>query len=196
MSSQLEIVDRKTGWLHGKTKVILFSGKAGTGKTTSANILKSLVDDHFILVDIDSFARGVKEAATKLGWDGNKDATGRKLLQDVGREGRERDPNTWVDQVISRSLHPIPKDVVIIDDWRYPNELKRLRNNKMFDVISIRINAPDREILNGTSEANDSSETALPCENDKEMYDFFIDNFYGMDELELELIDVMEKILK
>lgn len=197
MSSQLELLNPKEeSWLHGKTKIVLFSGKAGVGKTTSANILKKLVDDHFILVDIDSFAKGVKNAATKLGWDGEKNAIGRKLLQDVGREGRERNPNIWVDQVISRSLNPIPKDVVIIDDWRYPNELKRLRNNKMFEVISIRLHAPEREVLSGTAEATDSSEIALPCENDTELYDFYINNFGAIDELETELITVMEIILK
>jgi len=117
-------------------------------------------------------------------------------LQDVGRAGRERDPNTWVNQVIERSMNPIPKDVVIVDDWRYPNELNRLRNNKSFEVISIRIDAPERETLNGTSEANDSSETALPIENDTSVYDFFIDTSGSLEETEQDLLVIMEAVIK
>lgn len=198
MSSQLYLPSEKRHgeWQHGKTKIILFSGKAGTGKTTSANILKKLIGQDFFLVDIDSFADGVKLEATKKGWNGKKDAYGRKFLQDVGREGREKDINVWVNQVIARSINPIPKDVVIVDDWRYPNELQRLRNNKLFDVISIRINAPEREILAGTKEANDSSETALSSKNDLEIYNFFINNSGTLKELEEELLSVMEAIIE
>lgn len=189
--------DQDSGWQNNrKTKVILFSGKAGTGKTTCANILKRLIEHDFLLVDIDSFAKGVKFEAKAQGWNGEKDAVGRKLLQDVGRIGRERDPNTWVNQVIDRSMHPIPKDAVIVDDWRYPNELNRLRNNKLFQVISVRINCPDKEILSGTAEANDSSETALPTENDTSTYDFFIDNSGSLEDLEQELLVVMEAVIK
>lgn len=198
MSSQLYLPNEKRNgeWQHGKTKIVLFSGKAGTGKTTSANILKKLVEQDFLLVDIDSFANGVKLEASRKGWDGKKDVSGRKFLQDVGREGREKDNNIWVNQVIERSIQPIPKDVVIIDDWRYPNELQRLKNNKLFDVISVRINAPEREILTGTKEANDSSETALSSENNLSVYDFFIENSGTIKELEEELLSVMEVIIK
>ena len=66
----------------------------------------------------------------------------------------------------------------------------------MFEVISIRLHAPEREVLSGTAEATDSSEIALPCENDTELYDFYINNFGAIDELETELITVMEIILK
>jgi len=66
----------------------------------------------------------------------------------------------------------------------------------MFDVISIRIHAPEKEMLNGTAEASDSSETALPYENDADTYDFYVDNSGSLDDLESELIDIMETVLK
>ncbi len=74
---------------NGKVLCVLFSGKAGVGKTTSANILYKIMSKNNLEVEIGSFAIGVKSTALHMGWDGEKDAKGRKLLIDIGMAGRE-----------------------------------------------------------------------------------------------------------
>ena len=94
----------------------------------------------------------VKEVAKQIGWDWEKDARGRKLLQQVGNIGRQYYIDTWVNQAISeiQKSHP---DIAIIDDLRFPNEIDKLR--KAFpDTYIIRL-------TRNTHDMNDISETAM-----------------------------------
>lgn len=155
---------------------ILISGKAGVGKTTFANILLSKLNDANSFSIVHPFAKGVKDTATYMGWDVQKDSKGRKLLQGIGMIGREYDESLWV----KRMLDTIPayldaEDIIICDDWRFENEYKYLEslNNKVFRV---RISAPSREILKDTPEYSDISETSLPDDKNPYYYDTFINN--------------------
>ena len=55
---------------------LCISGKATSGKTTAAQV----ICEEF-LAESFAFGDGVKRVALELGWDGKKDARGRKLLQ-------------------------------------------------------------------------------------------------------------------
>lgn len=141
--------------------IILVSGRAGVGKTTLSNLLKKgFVLDKFN-AEIFSFAETIKEIAfLDFMWNKNKDMDGRKLLQDLGRIGREYNENIWVNYAIDKIKYSnVP--VCIIDDWRFPNELKRIKEvfNK---VYTIRVESKSRELLIGTPEYNDISEISLP----------------------------------
>lgn len=137
-----------------------------------------------------SFATNVKLCANEIyGWDWKKDDKGRKLLQDVGRIGRDYNPNIWVDKVIDDITDAFENKfgLVIIDDWRFPNELTRLVNNDVL-VYTFRVlrNIPD--LPNGLS--NDISEKALL--DDDIYYDFRVSNYGTIDELKI----MSEKITK
>jgi hypothetical protein len=177
-----------------KMQVILVSGKAGTGKTTTANILKKLfVEDNRNAI-VTPFAYGLKLVCKNLGWDGVKDAKGRQFLIDIGRSGRTYDKDTWVK--LSWSLvqdSPFPLVAYIVDDWRYPNEREFFIKNPQIDVTTIRVEAPDREILKGSPLYNDDTETSLPTSNEfwtnftsieNTLYNYIIDNSKDMESLE------------
>lgn len=112
--------------------IIGFTGVAGCGKTTAAQITRDLLNKIGVRTHFISFAEEVKRiAARSFGWDGKKDTKGRKLLQVIGTEcGRDYNPNIWVGIVRKRifeymSLLTIPQ-VILIDDVRFNNEAKMI----------------------------------------------------------------------
>jgi len=182
------------GSLYTKCIVVLISGKAGVGKTTSARMLQKYCVSNQIRSGIYSFAYGVKETARDcFWWDGNKDASGRKLLQDIGRIGREYNPLIWV-RYLETYLYGVNLDMlpsfVFIDDWRFPNEAEYFLQDDIYSVRRLNIKAPNREILKGTKEYSDESETAL---DGYKNFDLVIDNTGSMSLLEEVLINFIEK---
>ena len=146
------------------TLCVLLSGKAGVGKTRSADVMDRVANDMGLNVCRASFAHKVKEAGFYIGWDGVKDARGRALLQSIGKAGRAYDQDLWVRETFNTvSDTPYyPYDVVIIDDWRFNNEYFYIKNKEpLYKVRTVRIVAPARETLIGTPEYEDVSETAL-----------------------------------
>jgi hypothetical protein len=166
-----------------KPVVILISGKAGTGKDTYANALTLKLRDKGYNAIQDRFAFSVKQCAIDyFGWDGQKDEKGRKLLQDIGKIGRKYDPVLWPKTLIHRidshfDLAQI--DILVIADWRFPNEKNFFEMTDLFQIITVRIEAPNREIIDKESLAYiDVSEVAL----DDYEFDYNINNEYeGMD---------------
>lgn len=104
-------------------------GPARVGKTTLANhLVTSTLHRAGLFGAVVSMASPVKEAALSLGWNGLKDANGRKLLQllgtDIGRNLIDQDiwVSKWLDTV---SRHPA--SVIIADDVRFDNEALAMR---------------------------------------------------------------------
>ena len=129
------IVDSLSGHLH---YVIGITGRAGSGKTTFANLLAKHFDEHLRKIEprretvshytvVLPMAFPLKDIAYKMGWNGNKDAKGRRLLQLLGTEcGRECiDEDTWVNKWLL-DINSLPKSlrIVIADDLRFDNEAK------------------------------------------------------------------------
>ncbi|MDR2648525.1 MAG: hypothetical protein LBB94_02245 [Clostridiales bacterium] len=145
-------------------KVILISGKAQHGKTSTADILeKHMKRAGYRILQI-NYADYVKFVCAKYyGWDGRKDERGRHILQYVGTDiFRERDKNFWVDTVVRFARAAWPDyDFILIADWRFPNEYTRWAENNINDVCKVRVYRPGFD--NGlTSEQKDHpSETAL-----------------------------------
>ncbi len=147
-----------------KTLLFIFSGKAGVGKTYCSNVLLGEARKLGYLCEKTSFASGIKNVASEMGWDGLKDTRGRKLLISIGAAGRKYDRDTWVRKAMEdlEGSPMYPLDIVCIDDWRFPNELYFIESNfPLYVPIPIRVSAPKREILVGTKEYNDRSETSL-----------------------------------
>lgn len=99
------------------------TGRAGSGKSTFAKFLASQVRDSYIV----PFAKPVKDFASAMGWNGEKDEKGRRLLQLIGTEcGRECiGEDVWVDHWL-REVERIPIQglpaLIIVDDLRFDNE--------------------------------------------------------------------------
>lgn len=169
-----------------KTVVILIAGKAGCGKTTISNML---VEDIQHIPDITfmqySFSLPIKVMASKFVlWDGQKDEKGRQLLQKLGTVAREYNPDVLPSHLLSQMdklAGLLPFNFVIVDDWRFPNELAFLKKNALLDVLTIRLFGRHTEM--STEAELDITENSLPevsTENlvfqNSGLYDFTIDN--------------------
>lgn len=173
--------------------LVLFCGKAGVGKTTSANYAASYsYMKRFVNSRVLSFASGVKECAKKFfGWNGTKDIYGRELLQKVGGFGREINPNNWVDRLIEKFTET-NDEIGFVDDCRFINEIRIPKC--AFKTYVIRIESPDREILKGTPAYDDPSETSLPS-GINELYDFIIWNTGTKEDLKETIEKIVDIIL-
>lgn len=182
--------------------IFLIGGKAGTGKTTSANLIYDILTERqggsYALQSFAAILKGI--AKDSFGWNGIKTIKGRALLQGIGQTGRTFEPDIWVRQALQVIIgdYPIPVNTVSFDDWRFPNELVYVKENYLHThkVVTIRIDAPSREILKGTPEYKEISETSLPVTNESEYYDYFIDNEGSMNELKEELRKVIADVTR
>ena len=186
-----------------KTTFILIAGKAGVGKTTLGEYLaRELSGIKGISVVTVPLAYSLKRVATSaFGWDGEKDAKGRRLLQIVGTDaGREYDENIWVRKTVdfATTSSVFPPNFVIVDDWRYPNECSYIEDLGIHNVVTVRVEASSREILKGTREAKHISETSLPCGYGEEgsWYDFVVSNQDSFDSLYCQGKNIMSYLLE
>ena len=189
-----------------KTTVILISGKAESGKSTTAELLESkLKGKEGLDVVRYSFANPIKYIAQAFGgWNKEKDPKGRRFLQSIGKSFREYDINIWVKHFLNqmdKHKGPIPVNFYLIDDWRFPDEYSYLKSNPLLDVLAVRITG--RGGLSG-DEAADSSENSLPepideyygnGKGDAYGYDFVIENS-GDIELLSSKIDIVLSVLE
>lgn len=171
-------------------KIILISGKAEAGKTTTAKILRSLIKSPCLTehhrVALVPYGQYVKDTAKMLfDWNGEKDESGRKLLQWWGTDVvRKTSPDFWVDTVMR--LADIFEaangfDYLIIDDCRFPNEIDAWKNSpKWNDILTIRVERPghengltpeQREHPSETSMDDYPTDVVLSATNSKELYD-------------------------
>lgn len=143
--------------------VILISGKAEAGKTLTANLIKTRLEDMNPLTKavIIPYGDYVKSTARLVwGWNGEKDKAGRELLQRWGTDMvRENHPYFWIDTV-KRLMDVITPffHYVIIDDCRFPNEILAWES---YPHIHIRVERPNYINALTDEQRCHPSETAL-----------------------------------
>lgn len=133
----------------GFPRIIGFTGRIGTGKTTSARIMAEKMAEFKDVVGL-SFAFKLKAIARGMGWAGEKDGPGRRLLQllgtEVGREclGEDYWVRHWKNEVLdvkSRFLHHNHL-LILVDDVRFPNEAEAIREQSGIIIRISRANRP------------------------------------------------------
>ena len=188
--------------------IIAFSGKAKSGKSTSAKILKKLAESYVKYVHVKSFASELKSKALEMGiWDGDKTEyflkdgslslkKGRGVLIDFGQKMREIKETIWVDitmkQIMDKEnefkeLEKQEQDIMnlyIIDDLRLRNELAVLKTHS--NCYTIRITRNSQTDLNNITEKDlDNTE-----------FDYYLDNNKDMKDIEEKLYNLFHEILK
>lgn len=144
--------------------IILISGKARHGKDTFAKFLKEGLENKGERVLICHYGDLLKFIAKAyLGWNGEKDEEGRKLLQQVGTGLiREKEPNFWVDFVIKMFRYFGDRyDYILIPDTRFPNEVEKMREAFGDRVFHFRVVRPDFISELTPEQLKHPSETAL-----------------------------------
>ena len=163
------------------TKIIAFSGRKQSGKSTGADFITSTIDQHLLDMSyaIYSFADPLKKdicmgvlglteqqcygsdddknTMTDLWWDG-VNLTAREAMEIIGTKlFRALKTNVWVDATINK-IKSQNLDLAIIADCRFPNEVEAIKNN---GGLNIRL---DLDPFNSQS----TSEKSL----DREEYDW------------------------
>lgn len=158
---------------HPRSLRVAFGGRMQVGKTTAA---RHLEERHgFVRL---ALADPIKEIARAMGWDGAKDARGRRLLQEVGDVGRRYDPAVWLDRLAAR-VEAAGERRIVVDDVRLAPEADRLRE------MGFRLARVDRPaavaagLEPGAPQRGHATETGL----DDAVFDRGIDNSGTFEEL-------------
>ena len=182
--------------------IVAISGKIGSGKSTVGEIFEK---NGF---ELDSFAKSVKDiCSTLFGYDRNiiegstpedrkwretidkkhtnligKDFTPRDAMVLVGTEfGRNMiHPNIWIETLFNR--YDKNKDL-LITDLRFPNEYDEIKKR---GGIVIRIN---RFYKNNSDHISE-------CALDNHNFDYVIDNNSTLYDLEISVLNIINKIKK
>lgn len=202
MNSQVTFVRSTSGASDLGLPSIAFIGKAGAGKTTSAELLTELGYTRL------SFAAPLKDLAAQL-W-GDAARTDREKLQKLGVAVREIDADAWVNLLLaclmprSHGVSKIDKNATLppprpwpgpfaIDDCRFPNEYWALKEAS-FVVVCVKASRHDRvDRLKSNGKWQDESqlehvsETAL----DNIHPDHVIHNDGSKDDLYDQIVEVL-----
>lgn len=147
-------------------KVILISGKANSGKDTTANVIKSELEQWGRTVLVLHFADYIKRYCVMMGWDGEtKDEYWRGVLQHLGTEKIRQElnmPNFHVNRICEDiKILSDNYDYFLIPDMRFPNELHYTRAMFPEQTMDIRIVRKYFESTLTDEQKNHPSETAL-----------------------------------
>jgi hypothetical protein len=189
-----------------KRNKIALSGRARTGKDTVAQFFSR----HYGFGDTLAFADPIKEAAKNqypaiedkwLYGSSNlretiipgafKDGmalTVRKLLLDIGTQGREKDPDIWVKKLVAKveaNYHQDEK--FIVSDVRFRNEFDSLKRSDFFLIRLYRPNSSPN--INHPSETD--QETSIPNYE----FDYILNNNGTPQQLEQEITDKIIPLL-
>lgn len=163
-------------------KILMISGKSGSGKDTFANIMREKLEKVGCNCITLHYADLVKYYLKQYyNWDGVKDEKGRTLLQQLGtNKVRAKFPDYWA-ETIAKFLAAIPNDFdcAFIPDARFPNEIEVVKQYNP-NAISIRIERYNKDgtaytnPVFTTEQLNHPSETSL---DNYENFDYIIENY-------------------
>lgn len=157
-----------------KTKIIILSGKAKSGKNTVADILQSLNKDQKIMQT--SYSYYLKDYARRiLDWDGKEETKPRAFLQELGISLIQKNIDSQL--LIRRLCEDICVfsyfyDMILVTDARLKAEIE-IPKQQFSDVTVIRITRDDYKDGLTEIERKHVTETELDTYTD---YDYIIKN--------------------
>ncbi len=169
-------------------KVILIAGKARSGKTKAAQLLKEILTKKNEKVVITEYSKYIKLFAKDLlGWDMVSEPKPRAFLQNMGEYVRKLKTDTYFTERMKEDLKIYEHfvDVVIISDVRMPKELEELSS---FHPIKIKVVNDLASYDLSEKEAHHETELAL---DHYQNFDYIIKN-----KNESEMQEILEQIVK
>lgn len=168
--------------------VILLSGKAESGKTTLTKEIKKMYTKKGMRVITPSFGNYVKFICKAyFGWDGNKDESGREILQRIGTDiVRNKMADFWSRSVL-QLLYVLEEefDVAIIDDVRFKNEIEIFLKESEYSCFTIRVERPDH-----VSSLTDIQKAHI---SETELDDYSLFDYYALNKEGLENVGILSK---
>ena len=152
--------------------IVGFSGKAENGKTYFANKLKNILEENGYAAHIQPLAKIMKEQAKMLGWNGEKDEKGRRLLQEISWPVKHYHGEDiyakWCLEQGQKALDEInpdrTKQFLLVDDVRMLAEVNlftKLSKEQNIPFILVRITRPGWKSKLNEEQLKDCSETQL-----------------------------------
>lgn len=165
--------------------VIGLAGRAGSGKSTAAKILVGIASGIGRHVLVIPFAGPLKRMAINLGWNGDKDDRGRRLLQDLGQTARAYDQDAWV-KMWRQNVPPGDNTFILADDVRFDNEAQEIlsMSGRILEITGRAMKLSD-------AAAADVSERGI----NRSLISHTIDNSGTVGELDSQLRRVFQEIL-
>ncbi len=172
---------------------LLIGGRINSGKSYIAKFLSEEISIPAVNIRVFHFANGVKGEAKRLGWDGNKDGFGRKLLQVIGGTGRlYSNGKKWAQEVYEESLRFSENkpylNLFVVDDFRYPEEFYLLSSK--YPTFTMWVDRPelgDDYNYNYWRRQNHESELALQY--------FKLWNFVFVNDSSYSIIEPLKKLV-
>ena len=173
-------------------KIYLISGKAHSGKSTVANIIKELEEEKNNKFIITQYSKYLKMYAHEIiDWNYEENSKPRKFLQDIGYFIRfDLKMN---DLFIKRMLNDIKiyenyANGVIISDIRFKEEIEVIKKN-FYNVTSINIKSNISQTTLTDAEKKHISENDL---NDYNNFDYEIINNTSKESLKQKIKSIIE----
>jgi dephospho-CoA kinase len=167
------------------TKIVMLSGKAGSGKDTVCNYIvenypgyrqyafaKCLKDYVGAMYGISDTLLYTQEGKKRIINVKETKMSVRDILIMEATKKRKTDENYWVSMVIEQILKDKPENVVI-SDFRFPNEFYEM--NKYFDdILSVNIVREDYIFIEDSSETSlDNFEHDIRIYNNSNKFDLY-----------------------
>lgn len=163
--------------------IIVINGKGGSGKDT----LIDLASEEFKIMNISSITP-IKEAATIVGWAGQKDDKSRKFLANLKNLSTQYNdyPNTYLINQCTEFMHS-DKEIAFIC-IREGSEIQKFVESAQFKCKTILIRRPDCE----SKVYGNSSDDGVEHYN----YDYIFDNDEPLDSIGSKFIRFLYTILE
>lgn len=176
-------------------KIFIISGKANSGKDTTANLINNYVklkNLKSVNLQISSYIKMYAKVIS--GWDGSEDNKPRSLLQELGTEiiRNKIDDKLFIRRIIEDiKVYSYYFDVITISDARLPLELDLIKD-AFSNVYRIRLERSNFENSLSIDERKHITELGLDSYNG---YEYIIENDSSFDDLNNKIIKMVDEVL-